>query len=155
MNARLFQDALVADMEELFKDRLYKTPGGETAPVSVFAQNLPKRKSEDDEDPFPYIIVRLAEGDIENQTAAHKINVILLVGIFDDDLANQGHRQVLEMLELIQLRFEETPLLAKYYTINDPFEWALQDEESYPYFFGAAKMNFNLPAPRRNWSDLV
>ena len=155
MNARLFQDALVADIENLFKNRLYKDPDGKAAPVSVFAQNLPKRESEDDEDPFPYIIVRLLDGDIENQTAAHKVNVILLVGIFDDDLANQGHRQVLEMLELMQLRFEEEPLLADHYTINDPFEWALQDEESYPYFFGAAKANFNLPAPRRNWSDLV
>ncbi len=155
MTARFLQDALVAALAELFKERVYKTPGGDTAPVSVFAQNLPKRKSEEDDDPFPYIIVRLSEGGITTQTDPHKVEVVLLVGIFDDDLSNQGHRAVLEILETIQHHFEEVPLLDGQFVFVDPFEWALQDEESYPYFFGAAKMAFNLPATRRKWSELV
>ena len=62
---------------------------------------------------------------------------------------------MLEILEVIQQHYEETPLLDGQFVFTDPFNWALQDEESYPYFFGAANLNFELPAPRRKWSDLV
>lgn len=155
MNARILQDALVADLKELFKYRRFKTPAGDTAPPSVFSQNLPKRKSEADDDPFPYIIVRIDSGAIKSQTDPHNVTVLLLVGVYDDDTENQGHRAVLEIMEAIQQHYEETPLLASQFTFTDPFNWALQDEESYPYFFGAANLNFTLPAPRRKWSDLV
>ena len=38
------------------------------------------------------------------------------------------------------------------YFMNDeqhPFDWALQDEESFPYFFGAASMTFATAAIRK------
>ena len=155
MNTRILQDALVADLKELFKNRRYKTLVDESAALSVFAQNLPKRESEDDDDPFPYIIARIDSGAIESQTDPHKVAVLLLVGVYDDDTKNQGHRAVLEILEVIQQHYEEAPLLDGQFTFTDPFNWALQDEESYPYFFGAANLNFTLPAPRRKWSYLV
>ena len=155
MNARILQDALVADLKELFKNRRWETPAGETAALSVFPQNLPKRESEDDDDPFPYIIARIDSGAIESQTNPHKVAVLLLVGVYDDAAENQGHRGVLEILEVIQQHYEETPLLDGQFTFTDPFNWALQDEESYPYFFGAANLTFTLPAPRRKASDLT
>lgn len=155
MNARLLQDALVADLLTLFGERRYKAPDGGTEHLSVFAQNLPKRQSENDDDPFPYIIVRIDSGDIETQTDPHKVVVMFLVGIYDDDPQNQGHRAVLEIMELIQQHYEEMPLVDGKYTFIDPFKWALQDEESYPYFFGGVEISFKLPAPRRKWSDLV
>lgn len=155
MNARILQDALVADLQKLLKNRRYKTPDGGTAALSVFSQNLPKRVSEDDDDPFPYIIARIDSGDIDTQTDPYKVAVFLLIGIFDDDAKNQGHRAVLEIMEVIQQHYEETPLLDGQFTFTDPFHWALQDEESYPYFFGGVEVNFALPAPRRKWSDLV
>lgn len=155
MNARILQDALVADLAALFENRRYNTPSGGTAALSVFSQALPKRQSESDDDPFPYIIVRLDSGGIETQTDPHKVAVLLLVGVYDDDPENQGHRAVLEIMEVIQQHYEEIPLLAGQFTFTDPINWALQDEESYPYFFGAASLTFKLPAPRRKWSDLV
>lgn len=149
MNARLLQDAIVRDLKVLFRNRRYLTPDGETAQVSVFPQNLPKRSSEDDADPFPYIIVRIDSGKIETQTDPHRVDVLLLFGVYDDAAENQGHRTVLELIEVVQQHYEEIPLLAGQFVFTDPFDWALQDEESYPYFFGAAKLTFNLPAPRR------
>jgi hypothetical protein len=155
MNALKLQDAIVNDLQKLFSKRKYPTPDGENAAVSVFAQNLPKRDSEDDDDPFPYIIVRLDSGDIENQTSDYKVSVFLLVGVFDDSKNNQGHKTVLEMIELIQRHYEDTPLLDGQFVFTDPFHWALQDEESYPFFFGGVEISFSVPAPRRKWSDLV
>lgn len=154
MNALILQNAIVSDLKNLFKDRRYSSPTG-TSAVSVFPQNLPKRESEDDDDPFPYIIVRLDAGKIESQTDAYTVAVLLLIGAYSDDASNQGHQSVLEIMETIQRHYEEKPSLAEQFVFTDPFHWALQDEESYPYFFGAVSMSFNLPAPRREWSELV
>lgn len=155
MNEARLQDAIVSDLTRLFGNRRYKTPSGVTAAVSVFAQNLPKRESEEDDDPFPYIIVRLDSGTVENQTSPSKAAVLLLVGMFDDDRKNQGHRAVLEVLEEVRRHYEELPLLDGAFVFSDPYRWTLQEEESYPYFFGGAELSFDLPAPRRKWSELV
>ena len=78
-----------------------------------------------------------------------------LVGMFDDDRKNQGHRAVLEILEEVRRHYEELPLLDGAFVFSDPYRWTLQEEESYPYFFGGAELSFDLPAPRRKWSELV
>lgn len=41
------------------------------------------------------------------------------------------------------------PLFANQFMFQDPFDWALQDEESYPYYFGAASMTFKTAAIRK------
>lgn len=157
MNARILQDALVADLTELFKDRLYKKPDGSSAATSVFPQALPKQQTdaEAEIDPVPYIIVRIDSGGIETQTDPYKVSLLLLLGAFDDGANNQGHRTILEMIELIQQHYEEHPDLAGQFVFTDPFNWALQDEDSHPYFFGGIEITFNVPAPRRAWSDLT
>lgn len=157
MTALMLQDEIIADLTELFKDRRYESTYEKYAvpvqrPVTFAAQQLPKRQSEDEDDPFPYVIVRLDSGGIENQTSPHKVAVVLLAGVVDHRPENQGHRAVLEIIELIQRHYEESPLLPSGARFTDPFEWALQDEESYPYFFGAAKLSFELCAPRREGS---
>ena len=180
MTARIFQEALVADLTELFSGDYYKTP--EVLPQEewpewlkerpelqkdfnthrmdhpkAYAQFLPKRESDDADDPFPYIIARLYDGAIENQEDAYKINAILLVGVFDDDPANQGHYTVLEIMERIQRHFEERPVLAEKFRLSnaEPVQWALQDEESFPYFFGACYLSFDLLPPRNERSKFV
>lgn len=75
MTARDLQIRLQKDLIELFKDRRYKTPDGKMEPVHVFRQNLPKRESEEAEDPFPYITVVLDSGDVKNQRSSHQIAV--------------------------------------------------------------------------------
>ena len=155
MTARELRADLVEDISEAFKERRYKNPTGEFVQLNVFPQRLPKREHGNDEDPFPYVIVRLDSGDIASQTDPHKIDVILVVGLFDDDLENQGDERVLEILEEIQSRYEAQPVLNGKFRREDPFSWALQDEESYPYFYGAAHMTWSTYATRRKVSVYV
>lgn len=125
------------------------------AAPKAYEQFLPKRRTQDAEDPFPYVIVRIDSGGIDTQTDPHKVAVILVIGIYDDDPDNQGHKAVLEIIERIQEHYEGTPLLAGQFTFDDPFNWALQDEQSWPYFYGACNLTFKLPPPRTKASDLV
>mgnify|MGYP000818406379 FL=1 len=127
MTARDLQVRLQQDLTELFKDRRYKTPDGKMEPVHVFRQNLPQRKSEEDEDPFPYIIVALDSGGVKDQMTAHKIAVVFRIGIYDDDLTNQGHASVLAIMETMQQHYEESNTLGPF-AFNDDgdgFAWAL------------------------------
>ena len=160
MTARDLRKAVVQDLRDLFKHDQFKTPDGGMASPGVYAQALPYRQipegggAVEQDDPFPYIIVRIDSGNIESQTAPHKVALILLVGIFEDSLENNGDEAVLEIIERIQQHYEETPALNEF-VCTDPFSWALQDEPSYPYYFGAINVTFDAPAPRAKWSDLV
>ena len=157
MTARDLQVRLQQDLTELFKDGRYKTPDGKMEPVHVFRQNLPQRKSEEDEDPFPYIIVALDSGGVKDQMTAHKIAVVFRIGIYDDDLTNQGHASVLAIMETMQQHYEESNTLGPF-AFNDDgdgFAWALQDEQSWPYFFGAVGMTWEAHAPRRKANKFV
>ena len=149
MTARELQKAIMEDLRELFATDQFKTPDGKMASPGLYPQFLPQLESDDDTDPFPYIIVRIDSGGIETQTDPHKISVILVIGIFEDSLENEGHESVLEIIERIQQHYEETPAL-KEFVCADPFNWALQDEPSYPYFYGAVNLVFHAPAPRAN-----
>lgn len=154
MTARELQQGVIEDLRELFKHDLYKTPSGKEEPLHLFSQFLPKLQNEDDDDPFSYIIVRVDSGGIDTPTDPHKVALILVIGIYDDSEKNQGHATVLEIIERIQQHYEETPAL-KEFSFTDPFGWALQDEQSWPYYYGAVNLTFNAPAPRTKASDLV
>ena len=148
MTARILQQAVVTDLALLFNCDSFKKPGGGMAHPQVFSQFLPKRYTSDKSIPFPLIIVRLSDGGIEDQAEAHKINLKLIIGVYDDDQENGGHFSVLEIIERIQQHYEEYPVLAEQFRFTDPFVWALQDEESYPFFYGACNLTFEAPPPR-------
>ena len=42
-------------------------------------------------------------------------------------------------------RYAAEPLLAKKYRARQDMEWALQDDESHPYFFGGVRIKFDIP----------
>lgn len=163
MTARALQKALVKDLEILFRDGRYKVPpenGREwkderkLAAPGVYEQDLPIQDSGDNSSLFPYIIVRVSSGGIETPTDPHKVAMLLLIGIFDDDPMNRGHEAVLEIIERTQAHYERFPIL-ECFSFTDPFHWALQDEPSYPYYFGAININFDATAPRTEWSELT
>ena len=152
MTANDLQKEIQKDLEALLADRRYETPAGEKAAVQVFRQFVPKRASEEDDDPFPYIEVRIAGGRLPNQESPEKVQVFLIIGIYDDDHENNGMESVMEIIHVIKVHYEETPLLAGKFvcdTEESPIEWDLQEEDSWPYFFGIMSLVFDIPAPRR------
>lgn len=152
MTARDLQNEIVKDLKALLANRQYQTPeGGQSAP-NVFRQFIPKRERDDDEDPFPYIEVRIAEMKIPDHESAQQVQVFFLVGIYDNRKENHGTDHVMEIIEVIQQHYIENPLLAGKYvcdTENNPIQCAFQEEESWPYFFGIMALTFNIPAPNR------
>ena len=150
MVPEMLQDDLIEEMKKLFAEDHFKAPSGERIPINVFPQSLPMYESDEDDDPAPYIIVRLVDGeDSGTSDSNHLVKVILVIGIFDDDLINQGHRDVLHIINTVYKRFMTDPNLNNKYVYDGPFLWEVQDDAYHPYFFGAVTMSFSIPAIRR------
>jgi len=146
----VLQDLLVEDIKELLQEFSYKTPGGERVPMNVYAQGLPVNASDDDADPVPYIIVRLNSGeDAGSRDSNNVVRLVIIIGVWDDDLNNQGHRDVMNIIQKIYHRFHVNPCLKEKAVYGGEFSWAMQEDTYYPYSFGACSLSFNIAAIRR------
>lgn len=144
------QDELVEEMKRLLSNYLYKTPAGGRIPINVYAQNIPVNETDEDEDPIPYIIVRLNSGDDDGtRDSFNKVKLVIIIGIWDDSLDNQGHRDILNIVQKVYERFHTNPNLNNKAVYAGEFNWALQEDTYYPYSFGACSLNFNIAAIRR------
>lgn len=155
MTALLLQQSLMKEVEEITKDMLFQNPLRKTVPLKAYAQELPIQSSEyeeeqeeyESEDPFPYCIVKVMDGKIENSSQI--IRTLLLIGLFEEDSTMQGHRRILNIFQRIQERFLKNPVLDKKYVLKDGIEWALQEENIYPYFYGGMELNWETASIRR------
>lgn len=122
----------------------------ERVPITVYPQNIPVPLSEEEADPVPYIIVRLNTGtDGNTHDSKYILKVVVIMGIWDDDRNAQGHRELLNIINLVYERFKKNPCLDGKYVYEGGFKWDIQEDGYYPYYFGAFEMDFAIPAIRR------
>lgn len=149
MTALEFQDELIEELKKILKGFKCKTPEGKEHSFNFFAQDIPIRDSDDEDDPFPYVIVRLKSGSDEGtRESPHIARVVIIIGNWDDNKDSQGYRSVMSAITRIYKRFEETPAL-EHAVFSGKFEWALQQDGYFPYWFGVCELEFNIPAVRR------
>lgn len=98
-----------------------------------------------EEDPYPYCIVKIDSGGLQPAQNVHEVQITLIFGIFDDDKECQGHQVILNMIHKIAERFTKNPYLKEKYRMNheDGITWVIDDEDQYPYYFGAMEMMWN------------
>ena len=167
MVAAVLQDDLAAEFEKVLKDFRLKAPQGNSSNIKIFLQNLPMPEPlmQGDipvealengladqltaPDPYPYIIVRIEDGEIKDEDSAQTVNIYLIIGIYEPDYDKQGHKDVLNIIAKLYERFGKNPVLNGKYTIQYPVSWAIQDEESYPFYFGGMNLAFEIAAMRR------
>ena len=151
MTPIMLQDELVEEIKRLLHDNLYKKPGTkEIVPINVFPQSIPVNETDEEDDPIPYVIVRLNSGKDEGiRDSNHTVKLVVIIGIWDDSLNSQGHRDVSNIIFKIYNRFQTNPNLNGVAVHTGEFNWALQEDGYYPYFFGACSLDFNIAAIRR------
>ena len=150
MTPLMLQDELVEEMKRLFSDYLYKAPTGERVPINVYPQNIPVNETDDDDDPVPYLIIRLNSGkDNGTRDSFNTVKVLFIGGVWDESSESQGHRDLLNIFQKIYERFQTNPNLNGKAVYVGEFEWALQEDNYYPYSFGACTASFHIAAIRR------
>ena len=135
MVAAFLQDDLAAEFEKVLKDFRLKDPQGNSSKINIFLQNLPMPEPlmQGDipvealengladqltaPDPYPYIIVRIEDGEIKDEDSAQTVNIYLIIGIYETDYDNQGHKDVLNIIAKLYKRFGKNRVLNGNYTI--------------------------------------
>lgn len=160
MTAGDLQRALVTEIEEILKDLIStKADGTQTSGFKGYEQFLPVLVNDDEtaDQFFPYFIVRLADGVTKDDEDLWTITADILLGLHDDDVANNGHRVMLNAITRITTRFAKEATLGyaghKAFRCSPEMEWGLQDEDTYPYFFGGVELKFFAPKPQRREPD--
>ncbi len=167
MVAAFLQSELADELRKILAGFQLKTPQGGRSGINIFEQLLPMPEAsgqgeiapellengladeQTDPDPYPYILVRVQDGEIEDEDSAQKVNLALLIGTYEPDYNKQGHKDILNIIAKIYERFAKCPVLNGRYTIQYPILWVLQDEESYPFYFGGVNLAFEIAAIRR------
>ena len=167
MVATFLQSELAAELKEILSGIRLKNPKGESSSINIYEQLLPMPEPLPQgeiapellenglaeeltaPDPYPYIVVRIAEGEIKDENSAQEVSVTLLLGAFEPDYNKQGHKDILNIIARVYERFAKFPVLNGKYTVQYPILWTLQDEESYPFYFGGMNLAFEVAAVRR------
>jgi hypothetical protein len=149
MVALELQIELAKEIEVITKDIVLHDPNGEVEQLKAFKQSLPIKTDDESEDPYPYCIVRLMSGLTPDAMSAQEVKIILILGIYDDGVDAQGHQSILNIIQRIQERFFKNPVLANQFIMQQKYEWTLQDDDSYPYYFGGIEVAWTTSSIRR------
>ena len=149
------QHALITEIKHILSDLVNTGNGTTYAGFNGYAQFLPVLKNDDD-DPdqfFPYFIVRVNGGKTVDDNDLWTVDVTILLGVQDEDTDNLGQFHVMNAIDRITTRFCQEATLGtpghKAFRCLPEMEWALQDEDTYPYYFGAVQLKFMVPKPGR------
>ena len=171
------QDALIEEIEKLLSEvQSEDSDGKNVVGVKGYAHRLPITQSDED-DPaqyFPYFIVRLDTGKTAEDDDWWHVAVNVLLGIYEDGIGDipepddddgekteehtvvtvGGHETILVMIQRIVNRFSNDPRLSDSFRADQEIQWAVGDEDTYPYYFGAVALTFSVPKIGRRDYDV-
>lgn len=147
MTPTVLQDCLVADLKEQLSNILLKNVKGEMTKLNIYPQNLPAKKGQKDSEHFPYIVVRVMEGETQEGENFEESNckIGFIIGVFDDSDNYQGYKDVMNILEKIKYRLCTKKYYDSQFELIMPFKWLIHDEDTYPYYFGGIESNWKMP----------
>lgn len=143
------QDLVFRELSELFKDYCLRAEDGHTTTaIKVYKQDLPIPESDDDSPEMPpFIIVRVSDGEQPEWDGEHSVNMAVIICVWDDASERQGARDVMSIITRIHQRVMKHPALGGMF--KPPFKWTLNDEDTYPYYYGACQFTVTASAVRR------
>lgn len=148
--AQLCQDAIIEMLNELFEGKLFNGQTGRK-PLRVYKQDLPIPE-ENDEDvdtdaaAAPYVVVRMIGGNIPDDNSPQQCDFSLTICAYDTGRKREGFQDVANIKEDIVQRVCQAPYFGGSFTIKKPITWALQTEDSHPYYYGACFLQCTAPA---------
>ena len=171
MTQEFLQDAVVADLEQLFKGETLKNSAGVERRIRVYPQDLPIRagadiepdpveedleadqaegqtteETEPEDVPEPYVVVFLREGELPAQGELQNVDVVLVVCVCDPDPDRQGFRDALHIVNKIMTHYGENGIVGRRYEVQYPIKWVVQEEDKHPYYFAGVALKLAAPA---------
>lgn len=147
---QLCQDALIEMLEELFEGKKYNGQQGRK-PLTIFKQDLPIPEEVDadvdtDKSHAPYIVVEMNGGVINDDDGPQTVDFSLVICTYDTGKKREGWQDVTNIKEDIIQRICNAPYFGGAFTILKPIAWAMQADDTYPYYYGACSLTCTAPA---------
>ena len=147
---RLCQDALAELVEELFDGKKYTSPAGRRS-VNVYKQELPIPTETDadadtEDAPPPFIIVRTEEGKIRDDDSPQSMEFSMILCAYEASKERTGWQDVANMRETIIQRLCARPYFGGAFTVQKPITWAMQQDDTHPYYYGVITLTCTAPA---------
>ena len=165
MTQEFLQDAVVADLEQLFKGETLKNSAGVERRIQVFTQDLPIRAGADlepeldpEEDPDlepeqppedvpePYVIVRIPGGELPGQDTRQQVELVLVICVYDPDPNRQGFRDALHIVNTILTHYGRNGIVGRRYEVQYPIQWVVPEDDTHPYYFAGMALKLAAPA---------
>ncbi len=149
------QKSLGREIQKVLLGMKFFNPLGEQVEMQVFPQALPIERiegrnleeEEDKVDPYPYCIVRIMDGS--HLEADSTVTTNMEIGLYYNETDNQGHTRLLNVINRICHRFLANPVLDHRYLRIGKIEWALQEGDTHPYYYGGVATSWRVPGIER------
>jgi len=151
----MLQDFLVAEVKSLFDGFTLKNVKGEEVPLHVYPQYLPSKKGQKDTDHYPFIIVKLFEGEDPNEEDPNKCGVLFYCGVFDDSEDYQGYRDSINIIQKLYTHLMTNRFFDNKYEINYPIKWSVTEEDYFSYYFAGLETNWIIGKVTMQEDDFV
>ena len=151
MTAYYAQTELVNELKELFKGKKYTGQQGTRKELSIYAQNIPIQTDDDydADDPemafSPYIVVELLSGELSGPKQNQVLDFSILICVYDDGTERAGYQDIQNIREDIIQHFTVYPDYASWYTTLYPIDWAVQRDDTHPYYYAAVRFSVTTP----------
>ena len=147
---QLCQDALVDMLRELFDGKLFNGQQGRKA-LKVYKQDLPIPENNDEDVDLdaaaaPYVVVVMTGGQIPDDDGPQLVEFSLTICAYDEGVNREGFQDVANIKEDIVQRVCTRPYFGGAFTILKPIAWAVQQESTPPYYYGACILTCTAPA---------
>lgn len=147
---QLCHEALCEMLEELFAGKKYTGQEGQKE-LQIIRQDLPIPEDNDEDVDLdscaaPYIKVSMTAGEIPDDTGPQMVEFSLTICAYDPGRKREGFQEVANIKEDIIQRVCTRPYFGGAFTILRPIAWALQQDMSPPYYFGACILTCTAPA---------
>lgn len=147
MTPTRLQDCLVNDFKQELSNFLLKNVKDERANFNIYAQSLPAKKGQKDSEHFPYVVIRVIEGEEQEDQEETKntCQITFIAGIYDESDDYQGDKDVLNVIEKIIYRLKTKKYYDNRFELTTPMKWLIYDENAYPYYFGGIETHWKMP----------
>ncbi len=154
------QDVLAQELEGIFEKDRFLNKKGDLVKLNVYKQFLPVdeagsadgRQEElesallddsQEQEPFPYILVILPDGKASTRQNMGTVNVLLYIGMWDEDKMRNGYQNVLHVIQMVCERFQKNSVVDGFHC-KETIEWETSLMDEHPAYFGAIGMEFEI-----------
>lgn len=154
LSTREFLKQLKDDIEKKLDGYEFKNKSGKKAKLKGYVQALPVLNTkatlgnvaDSEETSFPFFVVRLSE--VKTSGKMKKLSIYVLFALCDDDKSQNGYLTLIDCLDEIMFGYQQFNVLGVY-TCDEEMEIMLQEDDSFPQFYGGITMDWWTKPPER------